>query len=307
MYYTSNKKTSKAYNNLNQVIKEALNEGSLVYNKDKNVLYDFSKASVVVEYDLACFTIDTKKKRYTSMPIKYYENSIEETELEYHTGAYNYLYSHKGYDELEAIVSLKDAIFKCSKNETNYNAYVLFNHQARDQIDVGLSISKQKDTVVVQPFYYYMGGIKPKQFYIEPTILSSFQMVEPNSYQGHDRFRITLKRQVSGWYFKIEVLDTGIIYEKEVLIEKDMHQGFLGRFLVGVSLVPIKDDLFDPLCGALFKDVLIERVCLNQQAYLYPGSASMSKGYTQGYPFADVKVDGISFVCKTCYEKKSQA
>lgn len=303
MYYIKINEEKIIYHSLNEAIKKAANERSIIYDLKDNVVHDFSHELVLVNYEDVPFIIDVSKKRYINFPIKYYEKSEKAHELEYHTGAYNYLYSKDGYDLLEAKFSLKNAVYQLSNNNTNYNGYVLFNHETKDQIDVGVVLRCVEDKVVVQPFYFYMGGTKDRVFYMDKEILSNFVKKSENTFIGEDEFKLTLKKTNSGWFFKIEVLNKDLIYQKEIVIADGMHRDYKGRFLVGVSLVPIKDDLFDPLCGALFDQVWIEEVRLNNDTYLYPSSESMKLGYSQGYPFSNVSVNGHSFICKTVYKK----
>ncbi len=292
-------------NSLGHVIKDTLkNGGSKIYNNQNNLIVDTSKNKFEITYDDYVFIVDAINKKYIDIPIKYYPNSELETHLEYHTGAYNYLYSKNVYHTLRAYINLSDAVFTLSNNDTNYNGYVLFNHKVIDQIDVGLCIRYVDNEVVVQPFYYYMGGVKPKLFYLDSIVLSKFSQISHNEYKGIHNYCIELKSTSDGWYFKITVLNTKVSYEKHVFIKDGMHDSLIGRFLVGASLVPINDNLWDPLCGASFKNVTFDKVLLDNTTYLYPSNESMLKGYSQGYPFANMKTKGHSFIFETIYTLK---
>lgn len=288
--------------NLNHAIKESLNHGgSVIYSINDKTLINTSVDIFDISYNGYIFKVDCKTKKYIDIPIKYYPNSELETHLEYHTGAYNYLYSKNVYHTLRAYINLSDAVFTLSNNDTSYNGYVLFNHKVIDQIDVGLCIRYVDNEVVVQPFYYYMGGVKPKLFYLDSIVISKFSQISHNEFKGIHNYCIELKSTSDGWYFKITVLNTKVSYEKHVFIKDGMHDSLIGRFLVGASLVPINDDLWDPLCGASFKNVTFDKVILDNTTYLHPSNESMQKGYSQGYPFSNMKTKGHSFIFETIY------
>lgn len=251
------------------------------------------------------FLLNSSKTHYSNLPIKYYPNSIKETHLEFHTGAYNYLFSKNDYTHLTALVDLSKSTYTLSSNQTNYNGYVLFNHEVSDQIDVGLCIRYINNEVTIQPFYYYMGGIKPKEFYLDSVILSKFTRLDDKTFTCNDNFKIVFHTTNNGWYFSIEVINSNMKYEKYIHIGPDIHKEKKGRFLVGASLVPINDDLWDPLCGASFTNILFNGVILDNNTHFYPSSPSMLKGYSQGYPFADYKFDNISFTFETIYKKRN--
>ncbi|VEU83224.1 hypothetical protein [Acholeplasma hippikon] len=298
MYKVNNFKS----NNLNETLKHALKTNALsIYNDNDELIIDLRNNILDVLYNNHLFKVDKANKRYVYLPIKYYPKSSKSIELEYHTGAYNYLYSKVGFNTLEAFINLDNATYTLSDNNTKYNGYVLFNHKTVDELDVGLTIRHVNDEVVVQPFYYYMGGLKEKVFYLDSIVLSKFEFLNEKTFKGTDNFKVFLTTTKDGWYFKIDVLNKDISYEKYIRIEENMHQKE-GRFLVGSSLVPVSDTLWDPLCAASFKNVNFEEILLNSNTYLYPTSKAMEKGFSQGYPFASYKLTNHSFIFETQYE-----
>lgn len=274
---------------------KSLKEYLITHKENSNSYYE-------VDYEGYVFNVDLNNKKYNHIPIKYYPNSIKETHLEFHTGAYNYLFSKNDYTHLSALVDLSKATYTLSNNQTNYNGYVLFNHEVRDQIDVGLCIRYINDEVTIQPFYYYMGGIKPKAFYLDSFILSKFNKIDDKSFRCQNKFKVIFYTTNDGWYFSVEVINSNIKYEKYISISPDIHKEKKGRFLVGASLVPIKDDLWNPLCGASFTHILFNEVILDNNTHFYPSSPSMIKGYSQGYPFSDYKLDNYSFTFEINYK-----
>lgn len=302
MYIIKNNQQTLETSNLNDAVKKALNLNDSKIYKNNKLFIDTTKDIFEVPYNNHIFKVNKLTKKYIDIPIKYYSNSALESHLEYHTGCYNYLYSKEGFNSLKAFFSLENSIITLSNNDTKYNAYVLFNHQSIDQIDVGLCIRYQNNEILCQPFYYYMGGIKPKVFYLDNFKLSKFIKINNTTFKGIDTFHIELKTTPNGWYFKIDVINKNISYEKHIEIDEHIHQEILGRFLVGASLVPVNDDLYDPLSSASFTNVLFNEVLLNNETLLYPSSKTMHKGYSQGYPFADMKINKNSFIFETIYK-----
>lgn len=275
---------------------------SEVYDSHDFLIYQQNKGIQTVYIGEYPFKIDPSTNRYTSMGINLYPDAKAPTDLEYHTGAYNYLISKGLYQTLKATFSFKESIIHLSNDDSVWNGYVLFNHQSVDQIDVGVSLSYTNRQVIVRPFYFYMGAKYQRQFYIDPMVLSTFKQVDEDTFIGIDSFTVVFNKTAHGWYFKITNIDKNLNFEKQIELN-NIHEGqTIDRFLVGASLVPVGKTLWHPLSNASFVNVKFESVILNGHDYLYPGSKTMHSGYAQGHPFAYYKQSGIEFTFSTNYK-----
>ncbi|WP_025725438.1 hypothetical protein [Acholeplasma granularum] len=301
MYIVKNEHENVQFNNKIEAIKYALTKNnSKVFHLDEPI-FDTSIDTNKIYFNNEEFVIDTKHKRYKNIPIKYYDKLNKTNDLEYHSGAYNYLYSKPGYETISVDISLVEAIYKPSQNSTKYQGYILVNHQSTDQLDVGLSIFYENDEVFLKPFYYYMGGGHPKDFFVDNIIISKFNKVDHNTFKGFDKLTIELTKRTSGWCFKIINKNTNHIYLKMLDYPNAHTLKDINRFLIGVSLVPVKDLLWDPLCKAELSNVIFENVVMNHKDELYPLSSTMEIGYSQGHPFATYEIMQKVFKFTTKY------
>lgn len=280
-------------------IQSAIKRGDNISKSDSNN----NHCDICFEEQL--FKIDLNKQEYIAMPIEYYPNSKKTEALEYHSGSYNYLYSKEGYKKLKANINLSEATYKNARDDSKWNGYIIINHKAKDEVDFGLIAINEKSKILFKPFLYYMGGVYPKEFKVFDDItITSMQLISPFVYGDADDIEVTLEMTKQGWEIKYLNLRTSRITTLNTNYNNIHDNETSGRFLVGVSLCPVGEKIWDPLSGAMLKQVTFKSVVLDDKDPLYPGSNSMSLGFSQGGKFAQYSCTGTRFIFSTVYEWK---
>ena len=117
------------------------NQERIVYKQDGKIYKNINNDGV---------DINSETKEYIKLPINYYPSSTKAFDLEYHSGAYNYMFSKNGYQKLKTKILLSKAIYEEAKDGTKWNAYILFNHKSVDQLDLGLIANIINNEVILR-------------------------------------------------------------------------------------------------------------------------------------------------------------
>lgn len=244
------------------------------------------------------FQVDSRSKRYTELPIQYYPNSSKPTHLEYHTGAYNYMYSKPGFESIEVVLDLSKMTYQLPIDDSTWAGYIIVNHLSHDQIDVGLAIQVVQNEIELKPFHYYMGGQYPKSFSIHPEVLLEMPI---GSHELEIKIKITMKKVHVGWTVQYENLSNGVKFNYTYDYPHNDTLQQINRFLVGVSLCPVGETLWDPTSKAAFKHIRFDSCILDDSVIFSPNASSMQAGYSQGVPCATMSIDQDAFICGVDY------
>ena len=273
-------------------------------HKGQQILLRHTDTYFKINYHAYEFEIDLKHQVIKNCPIRYYPNSQRMQKLEFHSGAYNYLYSNAGYQMLSTEISLSKAIYKPSEDGSKWNGYIIINHKAIDEIDFGLIAIHEGDYILFKPFMYYMGGKIAKQFKVyDDYTITKMTKVSTNTYSAAADIKIEMAKIEDGWEIAFINLSTDLT-TKIQFCNASIHIGrAIDRFLIGVSLCPVNEQIWNPLSKAAFANVAFKQVILNHKEKLYPGSTSMSEGFSQGVPFSYYRQHRTSFSFSTVYDE----
>lgn len=282
-------------NNLFKAIQVASKQESYTVFSHQEAIYRNDDKLYNFDYKGFNFKLDSKSKRYIELPINCYLNSQNPIHVEYHTGAYNYLYSKPGYSSIEVILDLSKTIYTLPVDDSKWAGYIIINHLSHDQIDVGLSAQVVDHKIELRPFYYYMGGQHPKSFRVHAEVVAEIP-IGLHEVDLETKLKIIMKKVHTGWTVEYENLSLGLSYKYTYEYSHKKNIQPINRFLVGVSLCPVGETIWDPTSKASFKHIRFESCILDDNVLFNPNSASMLEGYSQGIPCATMSVDKDSFI-----------
>lgn len=280
-------------NNLFKALQVASKQAPYTVFSHQEAIYQNDGKIYNFNYNGFNFKVDSQSKRYTELPIKYYPNSQKPTHLEYHTGAYNYLYSKPGFESIEVILDLSKMMYQPPIDDSKWAGYIIINHMSHDQIDVGLATQVVHNEIELRPFHYYMGGQYPKSFNVHPDVLVKLPI---GSHGLAIKIKITMKKVHIGWTVQYENLSNVLKYNYTYHYPHNNTFQQINRFLVGVSLCPVGETLWDPTSKAAFKHIRFESCILDDRTVFNPNSPNMLEGYSQGVPCALMSVDQDAFI-----------
>ena len=104
-----------------------------------------------------------------------------------------------------------------------------------------------------------------------------------------------------GWHVTLTNLENQktIEYTYQFVQPNDVKP--TNRFLIGVSLCPVGETIWDPTSSAAFSGVRFIRCILNDEHIFSPNSELMSEGYAQGYPCAKIDIEENTFTLGVNY------
>lgn len=265
-------------NNLFQALQVATKNNTYTVFSQDEAIYQNDGRIYAFSHNGFNFKVDSNTKRYCDLPIFIYPNSQKPSHLEYHTGAYNYIYSKPGYEQIEVIIDTKDIQYQLPKDNSKWAPYIIINHQIVDQIDVGLYVDVVEDHLELRPFYFYMGGSHPKEFKVHNDSIVSLPISHSDQNQSR-QIKIVLKAIPIGWHVNFTNLENQktIEYTYQFIQPNDVKP--INRFLIGVSLCPVGETIWDPTSSAAFSGVRFIRCILNDDHIFSPNSELMSEGY----------------------------